>query len=100
MRSERRYTRVVRRVLMALLTCLFVTVIAADTFACPDDCTNEDVVASHMSVSACALCHGWTQTPVVLAARPIPYLVSRGDIVAIHPLEPVLSIAERPPRTT
>jgi cytochrome c553 len=90
----------VRTVLTALVACLFVVMITADRFACPDGCTDEapTQAGSEQASAACAICHGWNETVIVAAPRPAPRLVPRRPVVSTNLADPALPAAERPPK--
>lgn len=88
----------VRAVLTVTLACLLVVVTAADTFACPDGCTDEAPAASLDAVSPCALCHGWSHAPVVVMSRPAPRLLARQPVATAPPPAPLLPPVEVPPK--
>jgi len=90
----------VRPVLAALLLCVFVLAISVDGFACPDGCTDEapTQAASQHPTASCAICHGWTQTPGVIADAPGHCFSARPAMVVITPAAPPLPRLERPPR--
>jgi hypothetical protein len=91
----------VRSVFTALLACLFMVMVAADLFLCPDGCTDEasTQVTSQHAPASCALCHGWSRAAAVVASRPAPRPIAKPLVVVINPTEPALSIVERPPKT-
>jgi hypothetical protein len=88
----------VRTVLTVLLACLFVVMTTADRFACPDGCTDEAPAASSHTVSPCALCHDWTQAPVLVASRPAARVLTRQPIVIATATDPALPAFELPPK--
>jgi hypothetical protein len=90
----------VRTVFAALLACLLVVVTTGDRFACPDGCTDEapaQTASQHLTPS-CAICHGWSHAPVVVASRPAPRLIVRDAIVIANPTDPALPTVELPPK--
>jgi hypothetical protein len=92
----------VRSILTALLACLFVVMVTADRFACPDGCTDEaptQATSKQHVPSSCAICHGWSQAPIVVASRPAPRPLAKPRLIVINPTEPALFIVERPPKT-
>jgi hypothetical protein len=96
------YTDPVGSVFSALLACLFVVMVAADQFVCPDGCTDEapaQVTCQH-APSSCAICHGWSQAPFVMGSRPALLPIAKPLVIVINPTEPVLPTVERPPKTT
>ncbi len=86
----------------ALLACLFVVMVTADRFACPDGCTDDATsqATSQHAASSCAFCHGWNQAPAVMASRPATRPIAKPRLVFISPTEPALFIVERPPKAT
>jgi hypothetical protein len=97
--GEPRYTAFVRTVLTALVACLFVVLITADRFACPDGCTDETPTQTSERASAsCAICHGWSETAIVAAARPGPRLLLRQPVLVTNLADPALPAVERPPK--
>ncbi len=94
-----RYTEVVRTVLAALIACLFVVMITADGFACPDGCTDEAPTQTTERASpACAICHGWSATPIAATVRPGPRLLLRQPVLVTNLADPFLPAVERPPK--
>ena len=89
-----------RTALAAILACLFVVITTADRVACPDGCTDEapaQTSSPHVT-SSCAIYHGWSHAPVVLASRPVPRVVARQAIVVSTPTDPALPTPELPPK--
>jgi cytochrome c553 len=89
----------VRTVLTAIVACLFVVMITADRFACPDGCTDEaPTQSSERASAACAICHGWSDTAIVAAVRPAGRLLLRQPVLVTHLADPGLPAVERPPK--
>lgn len=88
-----------RTVLTALVACLFVVMITADRFACPDGCTDEaPTQTGERASAACAICHGWSDTATVAAVRPGPRLLLRQVVLVTNLADPNLPAVERPPK--
>jgi cytochrome c553 len=89
----------VRTILTAVVACLFVVMITADRFACPDGCTDEaPTQTTERASAACAICHGWSETAIVATERPGPRLLLRQPVLVTHLADPTLPTVERPPR--
>jgi hypothetical protein len=91
----------VRALFTALLACLFVALITADRFACPDGCTDEAQTQApfQQAPSSCSICHGWSQASIVTTSRPIPRPAAKPLVLVASPTEPALPTVERPPKT-
>jgi hypothetical protein len=94
------HTGTVRVIVAALLASLFAVMTTADRIACPDGCTDEASaqIGSEHPPAACALCHGWSQPSLLVAARPAPRLAARQPAAAANRLDPALPTLEPPPR--
>ncbi len=89
----------VRALLTAIVACLFVVMITADRFACPDGCTDEAPTQTNERASAaCAICHGWSETPIAATVRPGPRLLLRQPVLVTNLADPALPTVERPPK--
>ena len=89
-----------RTVLAALMACVLLLVTTADRFVCPDGCTDEapaQAAAEHPT-SPCAICHGWSHGPVVMASHPALCLIAPLPIVIANPADPALPTVELPPK--
>jgi hypothetical protein len=95
------YTRTVRSALAVLLALLLVAATTADRMACPDGCTDEPPGpgAAPEAPSTCALCHGWSGSPVTVASRPIPTQLQRDALEPPPTAAPDLPGIEHPPKS-
>lgn len=90
-----------RSVLAAVLACLFVVMTTADRLVCPDGCTDDapaQATLPHAS-APCALCLGWSQSPLVVASRPSDRVVARRVLTARTPAPPALPTLDPPPKS-
>lgn len=98
---RRPYTAGVRVLLAALLAILLVAITTADRLACPDGCAEDAPAQASLpqAPSPCALCQGWSPSPVALTPRPAATIAEHVALVTPLTLAPARPAPERPPKS-
>jgi hypothetical protein len=95
-----RYTAGVRAVLAVLLAGVLVAMTTADRLVCPDGCTDAGPAQTSPREASpdCAICHGWSHTLRVMAARPAPIVCAAPLPAVTAPTPPALATLDPPPK--